>query len=119
MYIFAFALTVSFAIQRYLRASAPSNVLIHHVRGNLPSWRTTGWLVGLTAALLGALRAVDLLVATGAPALLSLAGAQLGWNAIKTALLACHSAIRCAFLGLRCRTHSKARNLRDSRFKNG
>lgn len=75
------------ALQRYLAVYAPSNVLIRHVRTTRPSWKMAAGLAALAAALLLAMRGVQLGVSAGGPGWLNLVVVLLAWDAIKIGCL--------------------------------
>ena len=75
------------AFQRYLAVYAPSNVLIRHVRTSPPSWKMAAGLAALAAALLLAMRGVQLGISAGGPGWLNLVVVLLAWDAIKTGCL--------------------------------
>lgn len=74
------------ASHRWLRAYAPTNLVITRARLAPPKLRTVVLLGTATVVLILAMRAVELLIAAGAPAWLNLVVLVLAWDAIKFGL---------------------------------
>lgn len=83
------------AVQRCLHSRAPSNLLIGRARAFPPRWRICLLLVGTSATLLIAMRAVGWWIESGASGWLNLVVLVLAWDSIKVGLAA-------GLIGFRC-----------------
>lgn len=99
MYIFAFALTVSFAIQRYLSAFAPSNFIVRNVRSAPPTLGLAAALVLSSLVLVALAAALSQWARAGAPGWCHLVALVLAWDALKFSAHAVHTSLRCVPFG--------------------
>ena len=84
------------ASHRWLRAYAPTNLVISRARLAPPKLRTALLLGAAAIILMLAMRAVELLLAAGAPGRLNLVILVLAWDAIKFGLASGGVAFGCA-----------------------
>jgi|SRR3954454_13348694 hypothetical protein len=88
-------------MHRFIQEVAPSNVLARTVRSVRPRWRMAAGLFGLTGLMLLAMHAVAKTVSAGAPGWLNLVVFVLAWDAVKFAVLACLTSLRCVASAVR------------------
>lgn len=100
--MFAIPVIVAVAfMHRFIQEVAPSNVLVRSVRSVRPRWRLAAGLLGLTGVMLVAMHVVADTVSAGAPGWLNLVVFVLAWDAIKFAVLACLTSLRCVASAVR------------------
>jgi hypothetical protein len=87
-------IVVTAVVHRLVQTTAPSNVLIAHIRRARPHWRAGVGLVILALACLVAVHILTAAMAAGAPAWLNLPILILAWDAIRFMLLGVSTIVR-------------------------